>query len=141
MIHITFKGDEKVVRYFRLLLLIFGLMVFLIACSFLDIAGSDQAALDSLRDAGSDFSKIHPFDFYIYHNNQSGAQKICEELELEGFLVSVQEGAIEGEWLCLARLNFIPSIKTLTELQKEFEDLIKTHGGDYDGWETVVIPE
>jgi regulator of RNase E activity RraB len=116
-------------------------MVFPTACSFLDLAESDQTALDSLRDAGSDFSKIHPFDFYIYHNNQSGAQKICEELELDGFQVSVQEGATEGDWLCLARLKFIPSIEKLSELQVVFEDLIAKFGGEYDGWETIVIPE
>jgi hypothetical protein len=62
-------------------------------------------------------------------------------LELEGFLVSVQEGATEGDWLCLARLKFIPSIEKLSELQVVFEDLIAKFGGEYDGWETIVIPE
>jgi len=62
-------------------------------------------------------------------------------LEQEGFQVSVQEGAIEGEWLCLARLNFIPSIEKLSELQVVFEDLITQFGGEYDGWETKVITE
>ena len=122
------------------LILFMASMVFPTACSFLDLAESDQAAIDSLREAGSDFSKIHLFDFYLYHQNKSGAQKICDELELEGFQVSVQEGALEGERLCLARLNFIPSIETLTELHKDFEDLINIHGGEYDGWETIVIP-
>ena len=115
------------------------ILVFIPGCSILNIDNSDQAALDSLRDAGSDLTKIHPFDFYLYHNNKSGAQYICAELEQDGFQVSIQEGAIEGEWLCLARLNFIPSIEKLSELQVVIEDLIAKFGGEYDGWETIVI--
>lgn len=125
----------------RILLLSIIILVFVPGCSILNFDKSDQATLDSLRDAGSDLSIIHPFDFYIYHNNETGAHNICAELEQDGFQVSVQEGAIEGEWLCLAKLNFIPSIEKLSELQVVFEDLIAKFGGEYDGWETIVITE
>ena len=129
------------VRYFGFLVLFSVLMVFPSACSLLNVVESDQAVLDSLQDAGSDLTKIHLFDFYLYHNNKAGAQYMCSELFQNGFQVSVQEGAIEGEWLCLARLNLIPSKEKLSELQKLFEDLIVMYGGEYDGWETIVIPE
>lgn len=109
-------------------------------CAILNSNQSDQAALDSLREAGSDLTKPHPFDFYLYHDDQSGARIICAELEKEGFLVTVQAGAIEGEWLCLASLSFVPSARKLSELQEGFEELIATYGGEYDGWETTVIP-
>ena len=109
-------------------------------CGILNSGESDQAALDSLRDAGSDFTKTHPFDFYLYHPDQSGAEQICAQLRAQGFQVTVREGAIEGEWLCLASLSFIPSIEKLSELQGAFDDLISQYGGGYDGWETIVIP-
>jgi regulator of RNase E activity RraB len=109
-------------------------------CSILNSAASDQAALDSLLDAGSDFTEVHPFDFYLYHPDQSGAEQICAQLRAQDFEVAVKEGAIEGEWLCLASLSFIPSMEKLSELQDEFEALISQYGGEYDGWETIVIP-
>ena len=117
-----------------------AIMILGSGCSILNNNRSDQAALDSLQEAGSDLTKPHPFDFYLYNNDLSGAQYICAELEREGFLVKVQEGAIEGEWLCLARLSFVPSARKLSELQEVFEELIATYGGEYDGWETTVIP-
>jgi hypothetical protein len=128
-------------KSFKFLFLILGMMTILAACDVLNFSASDQEALDSLREAGSDLSKAHPFDFYLYHNHKSGAQQICAELNQAGFQGSVQEGAIEGEWLCLARLNLVPSIEKLSELDQLFEELIRTYGGEYDGWETIVVPE
>ena len=71
-------------------------------CGMLSNTASDQATLDALQEAGSDLSKVHPFDFYFYHNEQLGAQKICAALRDQGFQVTVRSGAIEGEWMCLA---------------------------------------
>ncbi len=122
-------------------ILVLGFVIFFAACDLLNLSKTDQATLDSLRDAGSDFSKVHPFDFYLYHENKAGAQRICAELEQSGFQVSVSEGAIQGEWLCLARLSFLPSVEKLSELSRVFEELINVHGGEYDGWETIVISE
>jgi hypothetical protein len=110
-------------------------------CGLLPFAESDQAALDSLRDAGSDFTKVHPFDFCLYHPYQSGAEQIWAQLRAQGFQITVREGAVEGEWLCLASLSFIPSIEKLYQLQDVFEALINQYGGEYDGWETIATPK
>jgi hypothetical protein len=79
-------------------------------------------------------------DFYFYHDEQLGAQQLCAELRELGFQVTVRPGAIEGEWLCLATLSMVPSIDRLTDLNSDFNGLIEQYGGEYDGWETIVIP-
>jgi hypothetical protein len=107
----------------------------------LSLSETDKEALDSLRDAGSDLTKAHPFEFYIYHNNKADAQLICADLKQDGFQASVREDAIEDEWLCLTRLSFVPSIEKLAELDLLFEEIITKYGGEYDGWETIVISE
>jgi hypothetical protein len=114
---------------------------FVSGCDILNLAASDQDALDSLRDSGSDLTKVHPFDFYIYHPEHSGAEQICAHLQSRGFQVTLREGAVEGEWLCLAEINLIPSIEKLSELQGMFDEMISQYGGEYDGWETIVIPK
>jgi hypothetical protein len=109
-------------------------------CSLIDGGSTDQATLDQLRDAGSDLSKPHPFDFYLYHAEQSGAEQLCTALSTDGFQVSVRESAAGGEWLCLASFTMLPTIENLTELDARFSRLIDQYGGEYDGWETMVLP-
>ena len=123
---------------FALILLLFvGLFS---GCSALGSANSDQETLDTLRQAGSDLSKPHPFNFYLYHPDQAGAQQLCNSLSADGFQVTVQEAASDDAWLCLASLTMLPTIENLAELQEKFELLIATYRGEYDGWETRVTP-
>jgi hypothetical protein len=110
------------------------------ACGLLGGANSDQATLDQLSKAGSDLSKPHPFDFYLYHPEQSGAEQLCNALYADGFQVNVRESATSGDWLCLASYTMLPTIENLTELNALFSELIDQHGGEYDGWETMVLP-
>lgn len=124
----------------RMILSILLVAAFISGCSLLNVAASDQAVLDSLRDAGSDLTKPHPFDFYLYHPDESGAAQICTQLRDDGFQVTVMEGADNGDWLCLASLRFEPSIEKLSELRVKFDHLIDQYGGQYDGWETIVMP-
>jgi hypothetical protein len=121
-------------------LLVLLVVIVISGCGLLSSTASDEATLDALKDAGSDLSKIHPFDFYFYHNEQLGAQQICAALRDQGFGVTVREGSVEGEWLCLASFDMIPSIEKLSDLNVIFNDLIDQYGGEYDGWETIVVP-
>jgi hypothetical protein len=124
----------------RICIPLFILAIIMSACAMLDPSSSDQAVLDSLRDAGSDMTKAHPIDFYLYHPDKTGADQICNRLRIDGFQVTVREGALGDEWLCLASMSFVPSIDRLSEIREKFEALIDLYGGEYDGWETIVIP-
>ena len=115
------------------------LLAMLVSCTNLNMADKDEKALENLHKSGSDLSQVHPFDFYLYHQHEPGAKDLCSHLEAEGFLVNVREGAIKGEWLCLASVRFVPSVNKLQEYQALFDTLIDEYGGEYDGWETIVI--
>ena len=123
-----------------MLLVIMIVAVVTSGCGMLHSGASDLATLDALEEAGSDLSKIHPFDFYFYHDLQLGAQQLCAALKDLGFTVTVRSGVIEGEWLCLASQSMIPSIDRLDKLNSVFSDLTDQFGGEYDGWETIVVP-
>jgi hypothetical protein len=64
----------------RVILLIVVLTILSTACSTTVADQSNQEALDILKEAGSNFSQIHPFDFYLYHHNNAGAQRISAGL-------------------------------------------------------------
>jgi hypothetical protein len=70
-------------------------LAFVSGYGLVNIAASDQEAFDSLREAGSDFTKVHPFDFYLYHPEKSGAEQICTQLGTKGFQVTVREGQLK----------------------------------------------
>lgn len=117
------------------------LLVLLISgCGLLAGSDSDQATLNQLREAGSDLSKPHPFDFYLYHPQQTGAQQLCSALLSEGFEVSVGESATGGDWLCRASRAMLPTLENLSEINARISRLIDQYGGEYDGWETIVLP-
>lgn len=110
-------------------------------CGLGNSADSDQAVLESLREAGLDFTQAHPFDFYVYHPTREGAGQICTQLRATGFHVSVREAATGNDWLCFASLSFVPSIDKLAEIRDTVEELTGQYGGEYDGWETIVMPK
>lgn len=110
-------------------------------CGSLSADDQDQAVLESLREAGSDFTQAHPVDFYIYNPTKDGAEQICDQLRANGFKVSVREAATGSDWLCFASLSFVPSIDKLAEIRGTIEGLTEQFGGEYDGWETVVKPK
>ena len=116
------------------------IIVIISGCANLDLAGTDEEALESLREVGSDFSQVHPFDFYLYHPDEEGAESICNELAAHGFQIAVREGALGGEWLCFASFRMLPSIDNLTQFELLFEEITGVYGGEYDGWETIIIP-
>jgi hypothetical protein len=117
-----------------------SLLLFLVlvsSCGLTSSTDSDEAALESLSRAGSDLSQPHPFDFYLYHRDQSTAQQMCNRLLEEGFSISLREGAVGENWLCLASREFVPSIDTLSVIQDRLAGLAETYAGEYDGWETL----
>ncbi|NIN72408.1 MAG: hypothetical protein GTO46_10930 [Gemmatimonadetes bacterium] len=106
--------------------------------SFLD-AGPDSQTLTALRDAGSDLSKPHPIEFYLYFPAKTDADHVGVQLQEEGFDVTVRLGAEEVNWLVLAQSTMVPEQRILVELRNKFEALADSLGGEYDGWEAMVV--
>jgi hypothetical protein len=106
--------------------------------SFLD-ADPDSQALNALRDAGSDLSKPHPIEFYLYFPAQTDADDVAVRLREEGFNVTVRLGADDVNWLVLAQKTLIPEQRLLLDLRSRFEALADSLSGEYDGWEAMVV--
>jgi hypothetical protein len=116
------------------------LMISTLGCSSIGLESENEKTLELLRGSGSDFSKIHAFDFYIYHPDQIGAETICAELARQGYSSTVREGALGGEWLCLVSVKMLPSLENLIQVESLIEEYIDITGGEYDGWETMIMP-
>jgi hypothetical protein len=98
----------------------------------------DAHGLATLYKTGSDVSKPHWFDFYLYFPDRKDAGEIAEILKNKGYHASVRLGADNASWLCLARKAIVPSHQVLASIRDELEILVKPRRGEYDGWEAAV---
>ncbi len=104
-----------------------------------DIA-QDNDILDQLRAAGSDLSKPHEIEFYLYVPHEADAEAAAEELRSVGYGVKVSAGPDNINWQCLASRKMMPTIDGLTGARVVFKRLAQRYNGAYGGWETAVEP-
>jgi regulator of RNase E activity RraB len=102
-----------------------------------DVA-KDKQVLEQLRSAGSDLSKPHHIDFYLYLPSQTDAEAAAAALRPLGYSVTVQEGVNGINWLCLAARTMLPTTQELSDARVVFKRLALRYGGVYDGWDAAI---
>jgi regulator of RNase E activity RraB len=99
----------------------------------------DQQVLDQLQAAGSDLSKPHPLEFYLYFPAEDLAHKVADEIEADGYKVEVKRAPRGGTWMCYVTRRMAPKRAEIAAMGKRFRELAQKYGGEYDGWETEVV--
>ena len=102
-------------------------------------ADVDLQVIQQLEDAGSDLSKPHPIEFFLYFPSESTALRAARRIRAAGFTVQVQPGASGPRWLCLATREMVPDHAALARIRADFNRLAAEFGGEYDGWGTPVV--
>ena len=95
--------------------------------------------LTQLHQMGSDTSKPHSFDFYLYLPTEVTAKQAGQRLSAINYHVKVEPAAKGTDWLCLATTTLTPDTAPLSEIGNQFTQLAKEFHGDFDGWESDVI--
>ena len=98
----------------------------------------DDSVLIQLKKAGSDLSKPHKIEFFLYFPTQSAAEQAAPRLRGGGFQVEVRPAAKGNDWLCFATKTMIPELSALQQIRRDFGSLAAPLKGDYDGWGTPV---
>jgi hypothetical protein len=105
-----------------------------------DTSDPDAVVLEQLLRAGSDLSKLHEPEFFLYFPLESSAREVAQRLEAEGYTVSVRPGAHNSKsWVCLASKSLILRHVTLVDIRSRLEALAAEFEGEYDGWGTPVV--
>jgi hypothetical protein len=99
----------------------------------------DQMVLDQLKKVGSDLSKPHEIEFFLYFPTQTAAAEASAKVEAAGFHVEVRPAAKGPGWLCKGTKKLIPELKALQKIRKDFTAIAAAGGGEYDGWGTEVV--
>lgn len=98
----------------------------------------DQQVLDQLKKAGSDLSKPHNIDFFLYFPTDALANEAAKEVGTEVDRLRIQRGAGTADWLCLANKRMVPKHEELVRLRKRFNEIVRRYDGEYDGWGAQV---
>jgi regulator of RNase E activity RraB len=98
----------------------------------------DARTLDELARAGSDLSRPHRIEFFLFLPDRQAAEAVAEELRGEGFVVEVGQGEHEADWLCLASREMLPELAALRGWRQRLTTLAESRHGVYDGWGTEV---
>jgi len=98
----------------------------------------DQQVLDQLKKAGSDLSKPHNIEFFLYFPKEASADQAAKEIKVEVDNVNVQLGADKKNWLCFGTKRMVPKHDALVRLRRIFNDIAAKYDGVYDGWGTEV---
>jgi regulator of RNase E activity RraB len=98
----------------------------------------DAATLDELAHAGSDLSRQHTIEFFLYLPDQAAAEAVAAGLRSEGLTVDVNRAADGADWLCLIRQRMVPDMAGLRSWRVRLTALAEAHQGQYDGWGTEV---
>src|SRR5688572_22890891 len=99
----------------------------------------DQQVLDQLKKAGSDLSKPHNIEFFLYFPTDVSANAAAKDVKAEVDNVRVQLGSDQKTWLCFGTKRMIPNHSKLVALRKRFNEIAHTGAGIYDGWGTEVV--
>ncbi len=120
------------------------LLSLLLLMGFLSLFGCakkpdpDELVLIELKKAGSNLSKPHKIDFYLYIPTQTSAEQAAQQVRAAGFQAEVRKAAKGDNWLCLAKKTMVPELVALQKITQDFNALAGSLNGVYDGWETGV---
>lgn len=99
----------------------------------------DGSTLDALARAGSDLTREHLVEFYLYLPRETVARKVGEILNREGFETDIhQVDPPRGDWSVLAAKRMRPELAPLRAVRERLTALMDEHDGEYDGWGTLV---
>jgi hypothetical protein len=99
-----------------------------------------KEVLQQLRRHGSDLTKPHEFEFYLYLPTRKFATKAADKIRQSGFSAAdVSRSASGDAWLCVAKKTLVPAKADLADHARFFEQIATALGGEFDGWETEIV--
>jgi hypothetical protein len=96
-----------------------------------------EEVLATLRRNGSDTTKAHRLDFFVYAPEQASASKAANRICECGFKAEVSRAG--KRWLIVASKTLVPATADLAENGRFFEQIAEAVGGDFDGWEAQAV--
>lgn len=102
-------------------------------------ASPDGQVVEQLAKAGSDLSKPHNIEFFLYFPTQEAARAAASDINDPSFSAVVRQEANGKEWLLQLNRPMLPIEADLVALRSKLDSVAGKHGGVYDGWGSPVV--
>lgn len=99
----------------------------------------DEKVLIQLKKEGSDLSKPHNIELFLYFPTKEAAQKAANKIEAKGFNAEVYNAAEGDDWVCYTTKTMVPELQAIQKISASFNKLANSLGGKYDGWGTEIV--
>lgn len=99
----------------------------------------DEQVLTQLKKAGSDLSKPHNIELFLYFPSKETANKAATTIKENGFDVEVYLAAEGDQWVCFTTKTIVPDLQAIQKISASFNKLADSLGGKYDGWGTEIV--
>ena len=99
----------------------------------------DAQVLVQLKRAGSDLSKPHAIEFFLYAPTKEAADRLASRIKALNFEAKVEPAAQGSQWAVLATRSMVPKHADLVLIRQQFTALASAEKGEYDGWGTPVV--
>jgi hypothetical protein len=100
----------------------------------------DQQTLGRLKELGSDLTKPHEIEFFLYFPDEQRARAAAADIGGD-FAVEVDPAADDGgRWLIVARRTMVPMHEAILAIRQRLEALAAEGDGEFDGWGAEVVP-
>ncbi|WP_250656284.1 ribonuclease E inhibitor RraB [Alkalimarinus coralli] len=99
----------------------------------------DGQVIAQLKLAGSNLSKEHPIEFFIYAPTKESANEIAGTIAAQGFKGSVEKAASKNSWLVYSVKNIVPTEDRMRKIRASLNAVASSVGGEYDGWGTPIV--
>lgn len=98
----------------------------------------DREVVNNITQYGGDLEEERPVDFYLYFPTEHAAVMVEVELINLRFYTEVKFNEYSDDWSLYANKKMRVTTERLEDLGNWMETLAEKHGGNYDGWGTVV---
>ena len=100
----------------------------------------DARVIENLVSAGSNVSKPHNIDFFMFVPTERRAKAAAADMEQLGYTISsIDHVTGESQWQIHATREMVSQLDAMTATTRALEAVATKHGGDYDGWGTGVV--
>lgn len=104
-----------------------------------EVPSADREVVAQLKQAGSDLTKPHVIDYYLYFPSKSAATEAAERVKKLGLAIKrLDKAAVGTDGLVLASNRMVPSLQAIATIGSELAAIAKAGKGEYDGWQAVV---
>jgi hypothetical protein len=102
-------------------------------------SSADAEGIDRLAKSGSDLTRVHAIEFLFYFPSRASADKVCAQLNADGYKVSIEGGAAGTRCVLRATRSMVPLLTELQLLRPTLNELAAREGGLYDSWRAETV--